>query len=78
MILPSMCLLEDTANSWPVFSQEDEQIFDDVTHVGEFIDDFHVREPLPVCAYFVLAFHYQDTRGFQYPERFSRAFEIQL
>jgi hypothetical protein len=45
---------------------------------GQFIDDFNMGKPLPVCAYFVLAFDNTYPASFQYAKHFPGCLEIKV
>ena len=78
MILARVNLPENPADSGLVLAQHHVQILHDKAQLGQFVDDFDVREALLVGANFILAFHDVDAFGFEDPKGFFRSFEVQI
>ena len=78
MILSGMGLLKQSAHPWLPSAHNDEQIFYDKAVASQFIDNFHMGEPLPIGAYFILTFDDVNASLAKHSVRLSCGGKIQI
>ena len=71
MIFSRVRLAQHPADARSIIPEYHEEVVHLKPHRRQFVDEFHVRKPLPVRADFVLALHDEYAAGFQNAERFS-------
>jgi hypothetical protein len=64
MILPRVDLLNHSTHAGAVIPHHNEEIINFESHSCQFINDFNMRQPLTIGAYFILALDDQHATGF--------------
>jgi hypothetical protein len=73
-----MALFYDPAHARLIGPHNHKQIFADIIMNGQLIDEFNMGKPLPVRAYFILAFDNKYPFSFQDTKNFPGCLEIKV
>jgi hypothetical protein len=78
MVFSGMALFYNPAYTGLIRPHNHKQIFTDIIMNSQFIDDFNMGKPLPIGAYFVLAFDNKQPVPFQHTKNFPGCLEIKV
>lgn len=78
MVLARVFLFFQARDNRLICTHHDEQVFAVKTVGGIFIYNLNMGQPLPICAYFILALHNKHSIRFQYPMRLAAGFKVQI